>query len=122
MFIIIPMNKTLPMLVIIIAISGCASMKVDIKNWSKSEKALAVGMVVGQAADYVSTIDGLEQGARELNPIAPSSKSGMVAFKAAGSYVILWCADRIEEYRKTILITGNIFGWGAATWNMGQID
>ena len=108
------MKTTLLTLLLLICLPACAS-------WSTSDKWLAAGMVGGQAADYAISQDRLSGGGyKEVNGLMGDSSGQMAAIKIGATGLTLWLADTCPKYRKHILLIGNVFGWGAFTWNASQ--
>ena len=77
-------------------------------------------MVVGcQAADTVTTVQGLERGGREVNPIVAGiiAAGGITAFVATKVGVTLLILHYHSEISTGILATANVVTCGAAAHN-----
>ena len=82
-------------------------------------------MVVGcQAADTVTTVQGLERGAREVNPIVAGiiAAGGITAFVATKVGVTLIVLHYHSEISSGILATANVLTCGVAVHNSRVLD
>lgn len=76
-------------------------------------------MVGCQAADTVTTVQGLERGAREVNPIVAGliAAGGITAFVATKVGITLVILHYHSEISTGILATANVLTCGAAAHN-----
>ena len=77
-------------------------------------------MVVGcQAADTVTTVQGLERGAREVNPIVAAiiAAGGIAAFVATKVGITLVILHYHSEISTGVLATANVLTCGVAAHN-----
>ena len=61
--------KRFIVVVLVVALSGCAHLKPHPRKWTKGEKALLCVSVVAAGADYYTTERFLDRGYEELNPV-----------------------------------------------------
>ena len=99
-------------------LQGCAMSTVP---FDTTEKVLATGMIAGQAWDGASTIDGLNRGCTEGNPLIGSDPSDgtIIAVKVLVAGGLLWIANLTDDHtiRKVVLGIGMITGVGAGAYN-----
>jgi hypothetical protein len=76
-------------------------------------------VVACQTADTATTVQGLERGARELNPIVNAifSVGGVAGFIAAKAGVTLLVLHYHAEISTGVLATANVITCGAAAHN-----
>ncbi|HYR34662.1 MAG TPA: DUF5658 family protein [Burkholderiales bacterium] len=76
-------------------------------------------VVACQTADTVTTVQGMERGARELNPIVNAifSAAGVAGFIAAKAGVTLLVLHYHAEISTGVLATANVITCGAAVHN-----
>ena len=81
-------------------------------------------VVACQTADTVTTVKGLERGARELNPIvlAILSAGGVAALVAAKAGVTLLVLQHHAEISPGLLATANVITCGAAVHNASVLN
>jgi uncharacterized protein DUF5658 len=81
-------------------------------------------VVVCQTADTVTTVKGLERGARELNPIvlALLNAGGVAALVAAKAGVTLLVLQHHAEISSGLLATANVITCGAAVHNASVLS
>lgn len=87
--------------------------------YDTTEKILLGTAIGGQAFDYATTANGLDNGCVEGNPLMPGDKGGILAVKvgvtAAGIGLANWVDNR--SARKFILSVLAVVGLGAGVYN-----
>ena len=87
------------------------------RDWSASEKALAGTFTLGQVINYSQTMNTLrDDDWHELNPVIDAvydewGREGVVAWKVGTTAAMLYMADKLPKYRKTILWVSNTVVW-----------
>jgi hypothetical protein len=103
---------------IMLWLSGCAMSKVP---FDTTEKVLVGGMIAGQAWDGASTINGLNRGCTEGNPLIGENPSDatIIGVKVLVAGGLLWIANATDDHliRKVVLGIGMITGAGAGLYN-----
>jgi len=87
-------------LVIVLILSGCAT-----RPWTKEEKILLTASCLATVADTVTTLDMLDNGNWEINPIMgkhPSDSKVVVTMGATQTLTII-LAHYLEGFRSWIL-------------------
>lgn len=91
-------------------------------RWTDSEKAEVGALLACQAADVWTTFDAIDAGGYEVNPILPSSKSGILQFKTVATLAFLGLAhwSKTRRSRSFALRAGAFSGCVPAAWNVLQ--
>lgn len=102
--------KKLILAMLLLALSGTVAGADD--EWTQSQKAAATAFVVASAFDAASTINGLNNGKRELNPLYGSHPSDkrVILTKLAIVGGVLWYADRHPSDREGLWWAAGLTG------------
>ena len=93
--------KTLLIIILLIVLPGC----VTPRPWTKAEKVMLGASCLAVAADMTTTLDGLNNGNWETNPMMGEYPSGsqVVLTMAATHAVFIIVAHYWSDFRKWIL-------------------
>ena len=100
---------------ILVFLTGCAGAR----PWTKQEKALLVASCAATIADMTTTIQMLDNGNWETNPIMgkhPSSSKVIITMTATEIFTII-LAHYFEGFRSWILGTKTVLNTGLAIHN-----
>ena len=108
------------LVILVITMTGCAT---NPKPWTASEKAMLVASCVAAAADAYTTIEGLNSGCAEANPIVGENPSNAVIIGFTGiiqaAFIVVshyWFPDS----RMWILGGKTVANTACAVWNSTQ--
>ena len=95
--------------------AGCA-------GWSRTEKVLLVASVVMSVADMTTTIEGLNNGGYELNPIIGKHPSDerFISFMVGSEVLTIILAHYFPEWRKAILSGKTLINAGCVIHNLNE--
>ena len=107
------------LIIMLITITGCASAK----PWTTAEKAMLVASCVAAGADAYTTIQGLNNGCSEAQPVMGEDPSNAVVIGFTGiiqAAFIIAAHYWFPDYRMWILGGKTIANTGCAVWNSTQ--
>ena len=106
-------------LILIFAISGCATLNHKPRPWTKEEKVMLVCSLCAAGADCYTAERLIDCGGRELNPLfSPYPTDAELVFKGGALYgVFLLIAHHIPELRKILLMGQTTMCTGFAEHN-----
>ncbi len=116
---------TLGVLFLSLSLAGCGYMGYQRYAWDSTDKALLGVLTVTSAADAYTTMEGMDQGLRELNPILGSHPSDAeIALFTAGVVLGGWyLAQHMEpKDRKMFLTILSFIKGGAALHNYQMLE
>ena len=99
----------------ILLVAGCSPL-------TPKEQFLLAGMIAANAADAYTTIQYLDIGGTEANPILGENPSdtSVIMFKGIFTATLYVLGELHPECRETYYTIGMIMGGGAALWNESQ--
>jgi len=114
------MKKLFTLILFCLVFISCSSSRPH----TKAEKYWLTAMIAGQVADAATTQYGLHRGLKEANPLYGKDPNMGVVIGVKVVYVGLayGLGQLIPDGRKAFYIIGCIPGWGAAGWNLYQIE
>ena len=106
-------------MILVFAISGCATLGYKPQPWTREEKVMLVCSVCAAGADYYTTIRCLDHGGRELNPfIGEYPTDTELTIRGWGFYgLFLLVAHYIPGLRKPLLMGQTTMNAGASIVN-----
>ena len=111
--------RQLLIILLLITLTGCAATP---RPWTTAEKAMLGASFVAAGADAYTTVQGLNNGCSEGNPIMGSSPSNatVIGFTVLVQLGFWAAAHFIPEHRMWILGTKTIISGSCAVWNSTQ--
>ena len=104
--------------VYILLITGCA----NVRPWTKQEKALLVASCLASVADVYTTMEVLDNGGYELNPLVGKHPSDgkLITYMVTSQTLFTLLAHYLPDYRSLLLGSKAFVNAGCAMHNLGQ--
>ena len=105
-------------IILLITLSGCASAR----PWTKSEKVMLIASCIAAGADAYTTIEGLNSGCSEAQPVMGENPSNAMVIGFTGiiqAAFIVW-AHYYPDYRMWIMGGKTVANTACAVWNSTQ--